>query len=156
MARPISLKLPPRDARAELFRRLEAAPAEHAEALLASYDLLQGLHDHGVLDFLNSALGSSDKILEIAVGGANEPDSIRGIRNLLLMINMVGAIEPEKLAVFTRAIPEAVNAVNSRKPTPGLWKLMLSALWDRNIRRGLAASMDLLRTLGASLGREAR
>jgi len=38
MARPILVERPKRDAREELRARLEHAPAEHAEALLAGYD----------------------------------------------------------------------------------------------------------------------
>ena len=52
MARPIPLELPKRDPREELHSRLEKAPAEHAEAILAGFEVLQGLHDRGVLELL--------------------------------------------------------------------------------------------------------
>ena len=45
MAHPIALDVPVRDPRIELQRRLEDAPAEHAAALLAGYEVLQGLQD---------------------------------------------------------------------------------------------------------------
>jgi hypothetical protein len=45
MAEPIVLKLAPRDPREALYHRLEKAPLEHVEALLAAYEVLQGLHD---------------------------------------------------------------------------------------------------------------
>ena len=63
MAKPIALELPARDPRKELIARLEAAPAEHAEALLASYEFLQDLHDHRVFDVLHGALSASDKLV---------------------------------------------------------------------------------------------
>src|SRR6266513_4923510 len=97
MSQPIRLEFPPRDARAELQTRLQDAPLQHAEALLSGYDLLQRLHDRGVLDLLRGGLGSSDKVLEIAVDAAQSPQSIRGIRNLLLVINMLGTIDPDQL-----------------------------------------------------------
>ena len=50
MAQPIPLELPKRDPREELRSRLEHAPADHAAALLAGYEVLQGLHDRGVLE----------------------------------------------------------------------------------------------------------
>src|SRR5438045_3681216 len=77
MARPIPLTLPVRDPRAELQSRLENAPVEHAEAVLAAFEVLQGLHDCGALDLARGALGSSDKVLEIAVDAAQSPQSIR-------------------------------------------------------------------------------
>jgi Cupin len=42
----------PRDPREALYHRLEKAPLEHVEALLAAYEVLQGLHDRGVLETL--------------------------------------------------------------------------------------------------------
>ena len=45
MAQPIPLEIPPRNPRAELRSRLEQAPEEHAEAVLAAYEVLQELHE---------------------------------------------------------------------------------------------------------------
>jgi len=52
MAQPIPLDLPPRDPRKELLDRLESAPQEHAEALLDSYELLEQLHQAGILQLI--------------------------------------------------------------------------------------------------------
>jgi uncharacterized protein YjgD (DUF1641 family) len=153
MAAPILLERPTRDPRATLRARLEDAPAEHAEALLEAYEVLQGLHDRGVLDFLRGALGSSDKVLEIAVEAAKAPESIRGIRNLFLVINMLGSIDPKEFSAFTRAVPLALNAMAPKKEPPGLWELTKDFLWDRNIRRCLAALAILLKTVGSSPAR---
>jgi hypothetical protein len=73
MARPIPLELPKRDAREELLSRLEKAPAEHAEAILAGFEVLQGLHDRGVLELLRGVLDGGDKILEIVVEASKSP-----------------------------------------------------------------------------------
>ena len=151
MARPIPLTLPVRDPRAELRHRLEAAPAEHAEAILAAYEVLQGLHDRGALDLLRGALGSSDKVLEIAVEAAQSPQSIRSLRNLLLLVNLLGAIEPEQLSRLTRTVPLALNAATQPTEPPGLWNLLSGFLWDRDIRRGLSAFKTLLQTFGRNL-----
>src|SRR5258705_3422351 len=109
MAQPIPLNLPARDPRAELQARLQNAPQEHAEALLAAYEVLQGLHDRGVLDLLRGALESGDNVLDIAVRAAESPASVRGIRNLILLINMLGEIDPEVLKLFTAAAPPALR-----------------------------------------------
>jgi uncharacterized protein YjgD (DUF1641 family) len=151
MARPIPLTLPVRDPRAELQLRLESAPAEHAEAVLALYEVLQGMHDRGVLDLLRGALGSSDKVLEIAVDAAQSPQAIRGIRNLLLVINMLGTIDPEQLRALTRAAPQALKATAEQPEPPGLWKLLSEFLWNHDIRRGLSAFKMLLETFGRNL-----
>jgi uncharacterized protein YjgD (DUF1641 family) len=151
MAPPILLDLPPRDPRAELQSRLQNAPAEHAEALLSALDLLQALHDGGAIDVMRGAVGSSHEILEILVEAGNSPASIRGIRSLIVMFNMIGEIDPDALATCTRTIPPALKLMAQQPEPPGLWKLMRDFLWDRDARRGLAALNTLLRTFGKSL-----
>ena len=64
MAQPIPLEIPPRNPRAELRSRLEQAPEEHAEAVFAAYEVLQQLHERGVLEIMRGALAASDEILE--------------------------------------------------------------------------------------------
>jgi uncharacterized protein YjgD (DUF1641 family) len=154
MARPITLELPTRDPRAELQSRLQSAPAEHAEALLAAFEVLQGLHDHGVLDLMRGALGSSDKVLEIAVDVAKSPESIRSIRNMLLAVNLLSAIDPEELKTFTQTVPQALKLMVQQPEPPGLWKLLRDFLWNQNIRRGLSALSVLLETFGGTLARK--
>src|SRR5580658_3996176 len=106
MARPISLELPPRDPRQELRKRLEKAPVEHAEALLDSYELLQQLHDHGVLELLRGALGASDKLIETAVDAVRSEESIRAMRNAIILAKMLGSIDPELLHGISVAVGE--------------------------------------------------
>lgn len=151
MASPIPLELPRTDPRVALQARLENAPAAHAEALLAAYEVLQGLHDRGVLDLMRGALGSGDKVLEIAVNAVQSPASIRGIRNLLLMINTFGAIEPELLKTFMQIIPETLQTMVRNPEPPGLWRLMQDFLWNQEFRRGMAALNTFLEVLGRNL-----
>lgn len=151
MARPIPLTIPARDPRAELTSRLQTAPVEHAEAILAAYEVLQGLHDHGVLDLLRGALGSGDRVLEIAVNAANSPESIRGMRNLILLVRLLGEIDPQKLANLTQAVPQALAPPDRDSKPPGVWKL-ISSLWNPNVRRGLGTGISLLESFGENLG----
>lgn len=153
MAQPIPLDVPVRDPHLALQSRLREAPAQYAEALLAGYEVLQGLHDSGVLDLVRGALGSRDKVLEVAVGAAGSEASIRAIRNVLLLINMLGAIEPEVLKTFTQAGPEALKLMVRQPERPGLWTLIKDFLWNQNFRHGLAAMNTMLEVLGRSLVR---
>ena len=73
MAQPIWLEVPPRNPVEELSSRLDRAPQEYAEAVLAAYEVLQELHDRGVLDIMRGALAASDEILEKVVDNAKTP-----------------------------------------------------------------------------------
>ena len=151
MAKPIPLHLAPRDPREEFSSRLQQAPLDHAEAVLAAYQVLQGLHDHGVLEVMRGALGGSEKILEQVVAVASSAESIRATRNLLLLATALGEIDPALLSDLTRAIPKALVQANAEESKPpGLFKLM-STFWKADFRRGLAAFNDLLVAFGRNL-----
>ncbi len=155
MARPIPLELPKRDPREELRSRLEQAPVEHAEALLAGFEVLQGLHDCGVLELLRGMLDGGNKVLEIVVEATKTPEAIRGIRNLLIMTKVIGAIDPEILKKFAESVPDtlAAAAKAQEKEPPGLWEV-LSIVRSRNMRRGVAVMNGALEALGKNFSTE--
>ena len=156
MARPIPLGLPPRDPQRELNSRLQQAPQEHAEAVLAAYEVLQGLHDSGALEALRGTIGGGEKILEQVVAVASGPEAIRATRNLLLLVKALGEIEPALLSDLTRAVPIALAQANAEESKPpGLFKL-ISTFWNKDFRRGLAAFNDLLVTFGRHLSEKDR
>jgi uncharacterized protein YjgD (DUF1641 family) len=151
MGQPIPLHLAPRDPQHELNLLLQEAPTKHAEAILAAYEVLQGMHDQGVLEVMRGTLGGGEKILEQAVAVASGPDAIRVSRNLLLLIKALGEIEPALLSDVTRAIPKALVQANAEESKPpGLIKLV-STFWNRDFRRGLAAFNDFFVMFGKNL-----
>jgi len=155
MAKPIPLEMPPHDPREEVISRLRRAPAEHAEAILSAYDILQGLHDHGVLELLRGLIGSSDKVLEIAVETAKTPPAMRAIRNLAVIFKTLGEIDPDLFDGFALALPEAI--VQARKEgmdPPGFWAI-LNKFRSQDLRRGLVAVNSLLEAWGRDFFKEA-
>jgi uncharacterized protein YjgD (DUF1641 family) len=92
--------------------------------LLSACEVLQGLHDRGVFELLRGALGSSDRMIEIMVEATKSPESIRGIRNLIILGKVLGTIEPELVEGFARSLPEAIALTKGPESKPlGLWQL---------------------------------
>jgi uncharacterized protein YjgD (DUF1641 family) len=143
MSQPIPFKARSRDFREELRVRLERAPADHAEAILDSYEVLQGLHDKGVLELLRGTLGGGDRVLEIAIEAAKTPQAIRGIRNLIIMLKFAGSIDPDQLhsALY-----------GGGKQAPSLWEIGKRARTD-DARRGMEAAATLLGIFGSVLNK---
>ncbi len=153
MARPIALELPPRDARDELRRRLEQAPLEHAEALLDSYELLEKLHQHGVFELLRGALGASDRLIGTAVDAAKSAESVRAIRNTIILGKMLGSINPEVLESVAMAVGQTLGCY--QKPViepPGLIPL-LGQFRHKELRRSIALINKFLESLGNEIKR---
>jgi len=156
MAQPIPLTLAPRNPQHELDVRLEAAPAKHAEAILAAYEVLQLMHDKGVLELMRGTLGGGELVVQQAVAVATDAASIRASRNALLLIKALGEVEPELLSDLTRALPKAlVQANREEAKPPGLFKL-LRTFFNPDFRRGLAAFNDLLEMFGRNLTNKVR
>lgn len=151
MAQPIPLEIPPRNPRAELRSRLEQAPEQHAEAVLAAYQVLQELHDRGVLDIMRSALAASDELLEKVVDGAKTPEAIRAIRNLLFLRQVLGSIEPDWFKGLFQAIPEGIAQATAERDQPVSIFGVLRRLTSKDSLRGLAAAIDFLQAFGRHL-----
>jgi uncharacterized protein YjgD (DUF1641 family) len=151
MAQPISLEMPPRDARKELLARLEQAPAAHAEALLDSYELLQALHEAGLLEMLRGAVSAKDQMLESAVGAAQSREAVNALRNAIILGKMLGSINPELMQCYATAVGQTLGS--DRKPViepPGLLSL-LAQFRLKELRRSVALINRFLESLGHQL-----
>jgi uncharacterized protein YjgD (DUF1641 family) len=155
MARPIAFDSPRLDPKRELHRKLEEAPADHAAALLNAYELLQVLHDKNMLDIARGLVGSSETVLDIAVKGAIRPESVNAMRNLIVLFNLIGSIDPGTMNRFTSAIPDAVYTSSNQTKPPGLWNLIKGSIFDGDFRRGLGAMIGVLRGVGRGVGKPA-
>jgi uncharacterized protein YjgD (DUF1641 family) len=155
MAKPVPLQLPARDPREELLSRLDRAPLEHANALLATYEVLQGLHDSGLLELLRGLLGSSEKVLDTVVDAARAPESVRAVRNLLVLLKMLGAIDPDLFDGFALGLPKAIEHAREQGKEPPSLLAILNKFRSRDLRRGLVAVNALLEAWGKEFFSEA-
>jgi uncharacterized protein YjgD (DUF1641 family) len=151
VAQPIPLEIPPSNPRAELQSRLEHAPEEHAEAVLAAYEVLQQLHDRGVLELARGVLAAGDDILDKVVDQVRTPEAIRSIRNLIFWQHVLRSIEPQSFQGIFKAIPEGLAKATAEPEKPiGLLGL-LRRLFTKDGLRGLAAATDFLQAFGRHL-----
>jgi uncharacterized protein YjgD (DUF1641 family) len=151
MAQPVPFHVTPRSSVDVLRDRLARAPEEHADAVLAAYDILQELHDRGVLEVVKSGLAASDEILGTLVDGVNTPEAVRAVRNLLFWRSVLGRIEPEWFQGIFQAIPDGVALATARRDEPvGLWKVLRRAI-SKDSLRGLTAAVDFLESFGRHL-----
>jgi uncharacterized protein YjgD (DUF1641 family) len=147
MAHQIVFKPEPVDPQKELMRRVESAPREHAEALLAAWDLLQTSHDTGILDLAQGLIGGRDVIAEKVAEAASSPDGIHVTRNLIALGRIVAALDPEVLFKLSRSLDR--NPLTVQNKPPSLLSLFRQ-LRAEDSRRGLAYALDLLAAVGAA------
>ena len=154
MAQPIPLEAPPRDLRRERAAQLESAGVDHAEALLEAYELLEQLHRSRTLELLRGALGARGKISETVASAADSPQGVNAMRNLALLLKMLGSIDPQVMESYAGAVIGAFGSARDvEADPPSLWTI-LKQLRRREVRRALAFINRFLALLGAGLGRQ--
>src|SRR5258708_20643324 len=104
----------PADSREDLIRRVEQAPVEHAEAILAVYDVLQKLHEKDVLNLASGLLSAGDTVVNHVVDLIASKEMVTALRVALIFSNLLSSIDPDQLhEVLT----------NSREEPPSLLSL---------------------------------
>jgi uncharacterized protein YjgD (DUF1641 family) len=150
MAKPIAFKPITVDFKLDFQRKLERAPAEHAEALLLLYDVLEAAHKEGLLDILHGAIGSKDKIIDTLAKYAAQPEGVAGIRNLLTAAKILTELDPEVLDQVSKVMQGATKEHRQEAKAPSLWQLAKRAT-SEDSRRGLSFMTLVLSGLGRSL-----
>jgi uncharacterized protein YjgD (DUF1641 family) len=150
MAKPIAFKPITVDFKADLQRRLEKAPDEHAAALLAAYDVLEAAYDEGLLDILHGMIASKDTIITTLARFASQPEGVTGIRNLLTAAKILTELDPEVLDHMSKAMASATEEHKREQKPPSLFQLAKRAN-SEDSRRGLSFMTTLLSSFGRSL-----
>ena len=131
----------PRNSREDLIRKVEQAPVAHAEAVLAAYDLLQRLHEKGMIDLLSGLLSAGDTVVERLVDMISSKEMVTALRIALIFSNLLSSIDPDKLhAVIS----------NAGKDAPSLLAVGKQAA-SKDARRGMAAAVGVLNVFGEAL-----
>jgi uncharacterized protein YjgD (DUF1641 family) len=142
MAMPVEFReFTPRNSRNDLMRRLEQAPEEHAEALLAAYDLLQRMHEKGLVDIASGLLSASDTVIDKVADVASSTEVVNALRAVLMLTNLLKTMDTERM--------HGLLSSPKSKP-PSLWALGRQAM-SQDARVGLATAVGLLNVFGAAL-----
>lgn len=153
MAQPITLRLMPSTATHTEINPLNAAEKQaaekHADAVESTYELLQLLHDRGVLNLLRGLVGAGDKVVETVVQAVDTPEAVRAIRNFLLLAKFFGSIPPEVLNSLAQAVAEGAKREKSHK-APSFFQLY-RRLRNEDTRHALAVTLDLVESVGKGL-----
>lgn len=148
MAIPIPYRRPEVDPHTELMRQLEAAPRDHAEALLVAWQLLQTAHDKGLLDLAHGLMGGRDHVALEMGRAMKSGEVVNLVRNSIALGGLLASLDPERLHRLSQEFGKAYAEKPEEKP-PSLWQLFKRATSEDG-RRGLAFFTRLLTGVGSA------
>lgn len=151
MAQPIPLDITTHPHQAELLDRLNHAPEEHAAALLAGLELLQLLHDQGILDVLRGAVSAGGPISEQLSKAAESKESIRALRNAYLIGRMLSSIDPLTMRHVAAAVEETLGTNSPPQPEVPRLMSLIGYFQHKYVRRGLTVIVRFLAALGRQI-----
>ena len=149
MAKAIEFRPHAAPAAEQVQRKLDAAPLEHAEAVLNAFRTLQTLHDTNTLDFVRGLLGAGDEVLSQVVSVATSPQSTRAIRNLLVLVDVLGSIDPNALHRIVGSVTPALTEQQTAEPLSMF--AIVRRLFSRDSRRALGTGVMLVEGLGRAM-----
>ena len=152
MANPIAFQPKIADPKVNLQRRLEAAPEEHAEALLVVWDLLQAAHDQGLLDTAHGLVTAKDTIFGKLAEAAKGPEGVAAIRNGIALLQVLASLDPEVLDRMVRAMTAASKEHQAEVAPPSLWQIAKRAM-SEDSRQALSLMTLVVQSVGKGLRR---
>ena len=147
MAQPIPLTPIPKGP--DPAERLADALHKHTDALVSALELLQLLDDRGVLNLLRGLVGAGDQLVGILTAAAGTPESLRGMRNFILLTKFFTSIPPEVLDSLVRTAAEGAEREKANQ-APGFLQLLRRA-GSEDSRHAMAVTLDLLESVGKAL-----
>ena len=148
MAEPISLRLVP-NGTGHVEASLPPPAREREDAVQSAYELLQLLHERGILNLLRGLVGAGDHLVDTVAEALDTPETVRAIRNFLLLTKFFGSIRPDVLNSLVQAATEGAKREKSHK-APGIFEL-LRRLRNEDSRHALALMLDLVESVGRGL-----
>ncbi len=156
MAKPIQLDIPARNREAEHRETLAKLPVEHAEALADLLALAEDLRRHNVINTLRGAVGAGGELVTYVAEAMAQPETARGMRNLIALGKLLGSINPELLETVQRSLPRSWRDPEARDDTtkaPSLWKVART-LTSPPARRALMGVGVVLAGVGLYMARD--
>ena len=148
MAQPIAFIPSPRNG-ADSKDHIRDAAEKHADAIASALEVLQLLHDRGVLNLLRGMLGAGDQLIDKLTAALDTPEAIRSIRNFILLTKFFGSIPPDVLSSLVETVTAGAEREKAQR-APGLLQL-LRRLRSENSRHALAVTFDLVEGVGKGL-----
>jgi uncharacterized protein YjgD (DUF1641 family) len=129
---------------------VETALLDNKEAILQSLDVMKHMHDRGVLSLLGGLFAEGDKVMHVLVKAADKPEATNTLKNLLLMVGVLGTINVQQLEPLLLKLNSGIARVAEYRENDdklGYFDIVRS-LKDPEINRALSLLFEFLKGMG--------
>ena len=133
-------KFTPENSREDLARRIREVPAEHADAILAAFALLQKLHDSGLLSLASGVISAGNTIVDRVADVADSPQAVTALRSTLILGSILNTLDADELH----------KAMQIQEGDASLWKI-LKGLTTKEVRQATMIGVNLMNVIGKAL-----
>ena len=132
----------PENSREDLARRIREAPADHAEAILAAYELLEKLHDAGLLSLASGVISAGNAIIDRLAVVADSQQAVVALRAALIFGSVLNTLDTDELH----------KAMQVQKNDASLFRI-LKGLMTKESRQVAMIGVNLMNVIGKALGK---
>lgn len=133
------------------LEEIETALLDNKEAILQSLDIVKHMNERGVLSLLDGLFSEGDKVLNVLVKAADKPEATNTLKNLLLMVGVLGTINVQQLEPLLLKLNSGIARVAEYKDSDddkiGYFD-MVRSLKDPEINRALGLLFEFLKGMG--------
>ena len=126
---------------------------QNKDSLVETLELLQELHNSGILDAINSLVKTKEEVAKIAVGQMTREPVTNMINNAMAAGGVLTQMDPEMtkklMGSVAKGLERAEQGLQSNSTT-GILDIM-KALKDPDMNRAITFGMNLLKGIGEEL-----
>jgi uncharacterized protein YjgD (DUF1641 family) len=157
MAKPIHIikrtELTEEQKKEQSLESLLSEVAENKDSLVETLDLLQELHNSGILEGINSLVKTKEEVAKIAVGQMTREPVTNMINNAMAAGGVLTQMDPEMtkklMGSVAKGLEKAEQGLQSNSTT-GILDIM-KALKDPDMNRAITFGLNLLKGIGEEL-----
>ncbi|PLT28443.1 DUF1641 domain-containing protein [Peribacillus deserti] len=132
------------------LEEVQNALIDSKDSILEVLQTLNHMQERGVLSLVSALFGQGDKVMDILVKKADTPETANTLKNLLLMVGVLGTLNVQQLEPILLKVNAGIARVADEKDSQektGIFDLMRS-LRDPEINRSITLMLNFLKGMG--------
>ena len=157
MAKPIHLikrtELTEEQKKEQSLESLLSEVAENKDSLVETLDLLQELHNSGILEVINSLVKTKEEVAKIAVGQMTREPVTNMINNAMAAGGVLTQMDPEMTKKLMGSVAKGLERAEQGLQSNSETRLLdiMKALKDPDMNRAITFGLNLLKGIGEEL-----